>query len=159
MNDARARPRRGVVLRVPDPTRRSRWRVAARAAVKAHTDVHANDRMAPATNAGKPMRISDARGTPAAAAAPTRKSLAHTAIANPAPAAMRPTMTFSAIDLSNDSRSAGAEREAGGELVLPLERAADEQSRGIAARDEKERDDRRGKRVERRTHIACQLFE
>ena len=43
--------------------------------------------------------------------------------------------------------------------MLPLERSADEQPRGIAARDEQERDDRRGKRVERRTHIACQLFE
>ena len=69
-------------------------RVTAKPAAKAHTDVHASERMAPATNAGKPMRISDARGTPAAAAAPTRKSLAHTAIANPAPAAMRPTMTI-----------------------------------------------------------------
>ena len=62
-------------------------------------------------------------------------------------------------DLANDPRSAGTEREAGGELVLPLERSADEQPRGVAARDEQERDHRGGKRVQRRTNVAGQLFE
>ena len=62
-------------------------------------------------------------------------------------------------NLANDSRLAGAERESRGELVLPLQRSADEQPRGVAARDTQQRDDRGGKRIERRADVACQLFE
>ena len=61
-------------------------------------------------------------------------------------------------DLPDDPRSAGAEREARGELVLPLERSADQQSRRVSARDEQERDNSGGERVERRPDVARQLL-
>ena len=91
-------PCRGALSRrdVPPTTRRSRARVASNAATRAHIVVHASERIRPTTNVSAPMRSSEARGTPAAAAAPTRKSLAHSAIANPATAASTPTRRFSA---------------------------------------------------------------
>ena len=96
MNDARARPRRGVVLRAPGPTRRSRARVTATPpSTRTSSCTRARGRRrqrTPGTRRGSPT----ARGTPAAVAAPTRKSLAHSARAKPAPAAMRPRTRFSA---------------------------------------------------------------
>ena len=62
-------------------------------------------------------------------------------------------------DLPNDPRLAGAEREPRGELVLPLERSADEQPRGVSTRDEQERGNSGGERVQRWPDIAGQLLE
>ena len=65
MSTARARLRRGVAA-APRTTRRSRARVASNAATSAHTVVQREREHTPTANVSQPMRISEARGTPAA---------------------------------------------------------------------------------------------
>ena len=126
---------------------------------RAQTIVQASESAAPIANVSGPMLISDARGTPAAVAAPTSRSRAHQANANPAPAGEQADDEVLRDHLAHDPRPAGAERQAGGELVLAGQRAADQEAGGVAARDEQERDDGGGERVERRADVARQLLE
>ena len=62
-------------------------------------------------------------------------------------------------DLSNDSRTAGAERETRGEFVSPFERLADEQARRRCRRPPAAAPALRPSGIERRPGVARQLLE
>ena len=159
-DERRRAPGRAAVSCCVYPARHGDRAGASRRAQRSRrtNDVHASERMAPATNVrktdadlGRPRHAGRRGGADEKVAGPHRHR-------EPGDRGDEADDEVLGDELSHDPRPAGAEREPGGELVLPLQRAADEQSRGIAARDEQERDDRGGKRVQRGTNIARQLF-